>query len=82
MIQTQHFKDMLSERNIRIKWVDETLEMPDNTEEHEDGTVHFLKKVQERDNRWLRVIVNNTSLPKKLITAFFDRRLKRKYNES
>ena len=82
MIQTQHFKDMLSERNIRIEWVDETLEKPDKTEEHEDGTVHFLKKVQDRDNRWLRVIVNNTSLPKKLITAFFDRRLKRKYNES
>jgi hypothetical protein len=72
-----HFEDMLNERNIRIQWVQQAIEYPDKTEEHPDGTKHYLKQVPEFDNRWLRVVINVTAIPEKGVTAFFDRRLRR-----
>ena len=72
-----HFQDMLKERGIRREWTDLAIEAPDRTEDHEDGTKHYLKQISEFENRWLRVIVNVISVPEKRITAFFDRRLRR-----
>lgn len=72
-----HFQDMLKERGIRREWADIAVESPDRTEDHEDGTRHYLKQISEFENRWLRVVVNVVSVPEKRITAFFDRRLRR-----
>lgn len=72
-----HFADMLRERGIKRTWVDAALENPDRTEEHDDGTRHFIKQIPEFDNRWLRVVVNVIVFPEKRVTAFFDRRLRR-----
>ena len=47
---------MLSERDIREQWVDRALSQPDQIEDHEDGTRHYLKQISEYGNRWLRVI--------------------------
>jgi len=74
-----HFKDMLSERGIKLEWADRTVQEPEKVEDHDDGTRHFIKQIPEFENRWLRVIVNITVIPEKRITAFFDRRLRRKY---
>jgi len=68
---------MLKERSIMEDWVKRTLDQPDETENREDGTRHFLKMISENDNRWLRVIVNVTVSPETGVTAFFDRRLRR-----
>ncbi len=38
-----------------------------------DGTRHYIKKTVDNDNRCLRIVVNELSMPKRLITAFFDR---------
>lgn len=72
-----HFNDMLKERDIRWEWVDRTISRPDRTEEHKDGTRHFIKQIPEFGNRWLRVVVSVTVTPEKRVTAFFDRRLRR-----
>jgi len=77
MEDTGHFGDMLNERGIRREWADITILKPDRTEEHPDGTRHYIRKVPEFGNRWLRVIVNVASDPERRITAFFDRRLRR-----
>jgi hypothetical protein len=77
MLKTTHFKKMLSERNIHDQWVDRTLSDPDRIEDHEDGTRHYLKQIQECDNRWLRVIVSAGSEAARAVTVFFDRRLRR-----
>ena len=77
MEDTNHFEDMLNERGIKREWADNAILQPDNTEEHADGTRHYIRQVPENGNRWLRVIVNVTSNPKKRVTAFFDRRLRR-----
>jgi hypothetical protein len=77
MNKTTHFQKMLLERNINEQWVDRALTEPDQIEDHEDGTRHYLKKIQECDNRWLRVIVSAGSEAARAVTVFFDRRLRR-----
>jgi hypothetical protein len=72
-----HFGDMLKERGIELEWVDLAVREPDRIEDHDDGTRHFIKQIPEFGSRWLRVIVNTTSLPERRVTAFFDRRLRR-----
>ncbi len=72
-----HFADMLREREIKREWVNAALESPDRTEDHDDGTRHFIKQIPEFGNRWLRVVVNVAGFPEKRVTAFFDRRLRR-----
>jgi hypothetical protein len=77
MEDSKHFDDMLNERGIKKEWADRTTNDPDRTEDHEDGTRHFMKRIPEFGNRHLRVIVNVSVNPEKRITAFFDRRLRR-----
>jgi hypothetical protein len=68
---------MLEERNIRREWVDQALEAPDNIEDIEDGTQHYIKQIPEYGNRWLRVVINVQVNPNRAVTAFFDRRVRR-----
>ncbi len=77
-----HFKEMLKERCINLEWTEATLRRPDFTERKNDGTVHYIKRIDEYDGRWLRVIVNESINPNKIITAFFDRRVRRKSYEN
>lgn len=72
---TRHFRDMLRERSIPMAFIKNVLAEPEKTEEHTDGTKHFLRRISEHGNRWLRVIVNSSVTPNKAVTAFFDRRL-------
>ncbi len=74
-----HFRDMLKERGIDQEWAERARIDPDRTEDHEDGTRHFIKQIPEFGNRWLRVIMNVTETPEKPVTVFFDRRLRRQY---
>ncbi len=78
MIDTKHFKDMLKERNIPLDMVNTTIALPDRIEEKDDGTIHYLKYFDNQMRRWLRVVVNMKSQPPRRITAFFDRRLRKK----
>ena len=74
---SKHFNQMLEERNIRRDWVDQALEIPDDVEDVEDGTKHYIKQIHEYGNRWLRVVINVQVNPNRAVTAFFDRRLRR-----
>jgi len=74
-----HFSDMLKEREIPPEWAERTRTEPDRTEDHDDGTKHFIKRIPEFGNRWLRVVVNVVETPEKPVTAFFDRRLRRQH---
>lgn len=74
-----HFGDMLKERNIRKEWVKMALNKPDLIEKQDDGTIHYIKQIEDYDNRWLRLVVNEDVDPAKGVTAFFDRRLRKKH---
>lgn len=74
---SEHAYDMLKERNIQESWVRLALQDPDREEARDDGTVHYIKVIQEAGGRHLRVIVNPDAKPQRVITLFFDRRLRR-----
>lgn len=63
------------------EWIEKTLKSPDILEKMDDGITHYIKMIEEYGGRWLRVIVNEKRTSAKIIPAFFDRRLRRKYNE-
>lgn len=77
IVYTQHFKDMLREREIDVRWVTRALDNPDRTEDHNDGTRHFLCQISDREGRWLRVVVNVASTPNRGVTVYFDRGLRK-----
>lgn len=76
MRESRHFTDMLIERGIKKEWAELAVDSPDRIEERGDGIRHLIKRIPEFGNRWLRVIVNTTTSPEILITAFFDRRVR------
>ncbi len=75
---SEHAREMLRERNILEAWVERVLEEPEITEWKEDGTLHYLRAIEEFGGRYLRVVVNPEAAPQRIVTVFFDRRLKRK----
>jgi len=72
---SSHARDMMNERHIIEEWVKRTLRYPDYSEEKEDGTIHYIKAIDEYQGRFLRIIVNPIDL--RVVTLFFDRRLKK-----
>jgi hypothetical protein len=75
---SKHAADMLEEREIPEAWVWRALNESEDTFTSEDGNLHFTKMIVERDNRVLHVVVNPAVSPKRVITLFFDRRLRSK----
>ncbi len=75
---SKHANEMLQERNITEDWVWQTLTEPDETITGEDGNLHYTKAISEKSERVLRVVVNPSVSPKRVVTVFFDRRLRSK----
>ncbi len=73
---SEHAEDVILERQISVEWVSRTIKSPGKVEEHSDGTVHYFARIAEREGRALRVVVKAGSSPPKVVTVFFDRRMK------
>lgn len=75
---SDHARFQMKERNIQPSWLTETLSTPDQVLPLADshGNTHYLKQIPEFGYRWLRVVVNPNVFPNRVITLFFDRRLK------
>lgn len=74
---TRHALDMLSERNIPEGWVWRTIDSPDRTQVGPDSNAHYIKPIAEIEGRFLRVVLNPHVSPKRVVTVFVDRRLRR-----
>jgi len=74
---SEHAREMMRERNIEESWVSLAMENPDIKEVKEDGSVHYIKAIEEYGRRYLRVVVNPQQRPHRIITLFFDRRIGR-----
>ena len=72
---SKHAKDMLQERELSKELVVDTVLNPDWTEWETEEVWHAFRRVGERV---LRVVVKGEKEPYLVITAFFDRRLKRR----
>lgn len=77
---SKHATDVIRERNIPVEFIERVIDNPELKES--DATdaelEHYLSRILEYDNRVLRVIVNKHSVPKRVITAFFDRTMRGK----
>jgi hypothetical protein len=75
---TRHASDSLRARHIPIDWLERALMSPDWSQADDVNPFleHRFKAIPEFGDRVLRVIVNVNEIPLKVITAFFDRRLR------
>ncbi len=74
---SSHARLMIRERSISEEWVQQTINFPDRTEVGKDKNVHYIKVIPEHGGRFLHVVVNTNVTPKRIITVFFDRRLRK-----
>ena len=77
---TQHAQDALRERGIPGEWMERVMVSPAKTEpdKADPGTVHHLGKIPEHGNRVLRVVINQQTSPIRIVTVYFDRKMKGK----
>ena len=75
LVFTHHANTMTHERMIQEAWVLATVENPDIVEDKNNSERHYMKRIPEKGMRVLRVIVNHTASPPKVITVFIDRRV-------
>lgn len=73
---SQHAKLMLAEREIDETWARSAIEHPDGKSLGDDGNWHYVKAISAREGRILRVIINEEVEPNRVVTVFFDRRLR------
>ena len=73
---TEHAREALERRNINLAWVERAIDAPEAIEPDpvDADLEHRLARIPEWGNRVLRVIVNRTATPPRIVTAFFDRR--------
>ncbi|HPC95264.1 MAG TPA: DUF4258 domain-containing protein [Sedimentisphaerales bacterium] len=73
---TEHARDAVEKRGIRLAWLEKTLAAPEWTEKDviDNELEHRLARIAEFGGRVLRVIVNTHAAPPRVVTAYFDRR--------
>ena len=75
---SQHAAVVIADRAISLDWIRRTLENPYATEIDQDDPIlrHALALIPEYGGRTLRVVYNPASTPWRIVTCFFDRRVK------
>jgi Domain of unknown function (DUF4258) len=76
---TKHAETMLKERGIQLQWLERILLNP--VQQHMDLTDpalnHAIGPIAENGDRLLRIIYNDTVKPLRIVTAYFDRTLRK-----
>lgn len=72
-----HARNVMEEREISEEWVERTVSEPDYNEVKADKTTHYIKAIPEFGGRFLRVVMNVSVEPNRVVTVFFDRRIRR-----
>ena len=75
---SRHAKDVISARQIRLDWLEQVLDSPDLVEADRDDPelVHHIGRIKEHGNRALRVVFNKAMGPARIVTVYFDRKMK------
>lgn len=73
---TAHAATVIAERRIEAGWIERTLDAPERTEadRFDPALTHALLRIPERNHRVLRVVYNASVIPRRVVTAYFDRR--------
>jgi hypothetical protein len=77
---TKHARQVLAERDIPVEWLERTLAAPELVlPDPDDATVERrFRKIPEFGGRMLRVSVNTAVEPNRVVSIFFDRKMKGK----
>jgi hypothetical protein len=77
---TKHAQKVMEEREIRAEWLEQTVNAPELVlPDPEDATVErYFRRIPEFGNRVLRVAVNAVVEPNRVVSVFFDRKMKGK----
>lgn len=77
---THHAEDAMVKRKIEKEWLERVLTSPQRIEKDAIDPMleHRLAVISECDNRVLRVIINPHLNPMRVITLFFDRKMRGK----
>jgi hypothetical protein len=77
---SEHAKQRITERGILLEWIVQTLEEPQQIEPHvTDPELRYAYRcIPERGERVLKVVYNATNDPWRIVTVYFDRKLKGK----
>ena len=75
---TKHAQEAITEREILVEWIERTLDAPELTlPDPNDATVEpRFRRIPEFGNRVLRVAINTAVEPKRVVSVFFDRKMK------
>ena len=77
---SQHALDVLEEREIPHVWLERIINSPQRIEPDPDDVAleHRLGRITEHENRVLRIVVNKTVRPIRIVTLYFDRAMRNK----
>ncbi len=77
---SQHARTVLEERAIPVEWLERTLRTPELTRSDPvDPTLERrYRRIPEHENRVLRVVVDTTVVPERVVSVYFDRTMKGK----
>lgn len=77
-VLTNHARTVLAARGIEVEWMERTLAQPGLVENDssDPNLEHRLLPIEEYDRRVLRVIVDNSVEPMRVVSVFFDRRMR------
>lgn len=77
---TQHARDVLEERRISVAWMERVLANPVLIQPSltDPGLENRFGKIVEFGDRALRVVVNTQVVLERVVSVYFDRRMKGK----
>lgn len=77
---TQHASDVMEERRISVAWMERVLGNPALIQPSlaDPDLENRFDKIAEFGGRVLRVVVNTQVVPERVVSVYFDRRMKGK----
>ena len=78
IVLTRHALEVLAERQILAEWVDQAVAEPALrvSDPNDPEVERFYRSMPESADRVLRVAVNTSASPWRVVSVFFDRRMR------
>jgi hypothetical protein len=76
--ERRYAKDVISERYTRLAWLEQVLNSPELVEidPTDPELTHHVGRIKEHGSRALHSVFNNSARPVRIVTVYFDRKLK------
>jgi Domain of unknown function (DUF4258) len=75
---SRHARDVISARQVGPAWIEQVLDSPEVVEADRDDpeSMHHVGRIKEHGDRALRVVFNKSVNPVRIVTVYFDRKMK------